>query len=173
MLWLAGAAPENNRSKCETVHRRFEFGCPNIEPFTSIRSFTYSYLQIARPKVGLLHFNPPGVCGRFGKGGALVQADLSEPNLLVEVYPPWRYPVTCSNSCRLAKKMLCLDYCSGSSWNRWSPASIKHNLQQMADDGVIERKRVRRGPHETNLYFRSRIEGPVGAIAFPPSARSG
>jgi hypothetical protein len=55
----------------------------------------------------------------------------------------------------------------------WSPASIKHNLQQMADDGVIERKRVRRGPHETNLYFRSRIEGPVGAIAFPPSARSG
>jgi hypothetical protein len=42
--------------------------------------------------------------------------------------------------------------------NMWSPASIKHNLQQMADDGVIERKRVRRGPHETNLYFRSRIE---------------
>jgi hypothetical protein len=57
--------------------------------------------------------------------------------------------------------------------NMWSPASIKHNLQQMADDGVIERKRVRRGPHETNLYFRSRIEGPAGAIAFPPSARSG
>ena len=40
--------------------------------------------------------------------------------------------------------------------NMWSPASIKHNLQQMADKGVIERKRVRRGPHETNLYFRSR-----------------
>jgi len=40
--------------------------------------------------------------------------------------------------------------------NIWSPASIKHNLQQMADDGVIERMRVRRAPHETNLYFRSR-----------------
>ena len=40
--------------------------------------------------------------------------------------------------------------------NMWSPASIKHTLQQMADNGVIERKRVRRGPHETNLYFRSR-----------------
>ena len=40
--------------------------------------------------------------------------------------------------------------------NIGSPASIKHNLQQMADDGVIERMRVRRGPHETNLYFRSR-----------------
>jgi hypothetical protein len=38
----------------------------------------------------------------------------------------------------------------------WSPAGIKHNLQEMADKGVIERKRVRCGPHETNLYFRSR-----------------
>jgi hypothetical protein len=33
--------------------------------------------------------------------------------------------------------------------------SIKHNLQQMAANGLIERKRVLRGPHETNLYFRS------------------
>jgi len=37
-----------------------------------------------------------------------------------------------------------------------SPASIKLNLQQMADDGVIERKRFPREPHETNLYFRLR-----------------
>ena len=57
--------------------------------------------------------------------------------------------------------------------NMWSPASIKHNLQQMADKGVIERKRVRRGPHETNLYFRSRpgsqVRGPgfegAGAVS--------
>ena len=40
--------------------------------------------------------------------------------------------------------------------NMWSPASIKHNLQQMADNRLIERKRVLRGPYETNLYFRSR-----------------
>jgi len=40
--------------------------------------------------------------------------------------------------------------------NMWSPASIKHNLQQMADSGLIERKSVRRGPHETRLYFRCR-----------------
>ena len=40
--------------------------------------------------------------------------------------------------------------------NMWSPMSVKHNLQQMTADGLIERKRVRRGPHETNLYFRSR-----------------
>ena len=26
--------------------------------------------------------------------------------------------------------------------NMWSPASIKHNLQQMAEEGLIERKRV-------------------------------
>ena len=38
----------------------------------------------------------------------------------------------------------------------WSAASIKHNLQQMAAEGLIERKRVSRGPHETNLYFRAR-----------------
>jgi hypothetical protein len=40
--------------------------------------------------------------------------------------------------------------------NMWSPVSIKHNLQQMADKGLIERKRVLRGPHETNLYFKLR-----------------
>ncbi len=38
----------------------------------------------------------------------------------------------------------------------WSAASIKHNLQQMAAEGLIERKRVSRGPYETNLYFRAR-----------------
>ena len=38
----------------------------------------------------------------------------------------------------------------------WSPASIKHNLRQMAREGLIERKQVLRGGHETTLYFRSR-----------------
>ena len=38
----------------------------------------------------------------------------------------------------------------------WSAASIKHNLQQMAAEGLIERKRISRGPYETNLYFRAR-----------------
>jgi hypothetical protein len=37
----------------------------------------------------------------------------------------------------------------------WSAASIKHNLQQMAAEGLIERKRVSCGPCEINLYFRS------------------
>jgi len=41
--------------------------------------------------------------------------------------------------------------------NMWSVASVKHNLQQMADSGLIERKSVRRGPHETRLYFKPRI----------------
>ena len=39
----------------------------------------------------------------------------------------------------------------------WSVASVKHNLQQMADSGLIERKSVRRGPHETRLYYKPRI----------------
>ena len=61
----------------------------------------------------------------------------------------------------------------------WSPATIKHNLQQMADDGLIERKRVRRGPHETNLYFWSRnrlsksparTAASAGNAHFSPSA---
>jgi hypothetical protein len=38
----------------------------------------------------------------------------------------------------------------------WSAPSIKSNLLQMAEKGLIERKRIVRGPHETNLYFRSR-----------------
>jgi hypothetical protein len=38
----------------------------------------------------------------------------------------------------------------------WSPASIKHTLRRMAQDGVIERKHVLRDGHETTLYFRSR-----------------
>jgi len=41
--------------------------------------------------------------------------------------------------------------------NMWSVASVKHNLQQMADSGLIERKSVRRGTHETRLYFKPRI----------------
>jgi hypothetical protein len=38
----------------------------------------------------------------------------------------------------------------------WSPPSIKHKLNEMAANGLIERKRILRGPHEMNLYFRSR-----------------
>jgi hypothetical protein len=38
----------------------------------------------------------------------------------------------------------------------WSVPSIKSNLLRMAEKGLIERKRIVRGPHETNLYFRSR-----------------
>jgi hypothetical protein len=36
----------------------------------------------------------------------------------------------------------------------WSASSVKHNLQRMANEGSIERKRIFRGPHEINLYFR-------------------
>jgi hypothetical protein len=59
-LWLARAALENDRKKCEIVNRRTQSACPTMPPFTYIRSFTYSYLQIARPKAGLLHFDPEG-----------------------------------------------------------------------------------------------------------------
>jgi len=38
----------------------------------------------------------------------------------------------------------------------WSAPSIKHKLSEMAANGLIERKRILRGPHEMNLYFRSR-----------------
>jgi hypothetical protein len=54
--------------------------------------------------------------------------------------------------------------------NMWSPVSIKHNLQQMADKGLIERKRVLRGPHETNLYFKLRDQ-LASADAEPESRR--
>ena len=37
----------------------------------------------------------------------------------------------------------------------WSAPSIKAKLNQMATAGLIERKRIVRGPHGTNLYFRS------------------
>ena len=57
--------------------------------------------------------------------------------------------------------------------NMWSPASIKHNLQQMADKGVIERKRVRRGPHETNVYFRSRKIAQLPSVMRDPKAPTG
>jgi len=57
--------------------------------------------------------------------------------------------------------------------NMWSPATIKHNLQQMADKGVIERKRVRRGPHETNLYFRSRKIEHLPSVMRDPKTPAG
>ena len=38
--------------------------------------------------------------------------------------------------------------------NMWSPASIKHTLQQMADNGVIERQRVRRGSARNQFVFQ-------------------
>jgi predicted transcriptional regulator len=38
--------------------------------------------------------------------------------------------------------------------NMWSPASIKHNLQQMADNGLIERKRVPRGAARDQFVFQ-------------------
>ena len=57
--------------------------------------------------------------------------------------------------------------------NMWSPATIKHNLQQMADNGVIERKRVRRGPHETNLYFRSRKIEHLPSVMRDPKTPAG
>ena len=46
------AAPENDLKKCEIVHTRPELAALPIMPSTYIRSFTYSYLQIARPKAG-------------------------------------------------------------------------------------------------------------------------
>ena len=57
--------------------------------------------------------------------------------------------------------------------NMWSPATIKHNLQQMADKGVIERKLVRRGPHETNLYFRSRKIEQLPSVMRDPKTPAG
>jgi hypothetical protein len=36
----------------------------------------------------------------------------------------------------------------------WSFASIKHNLNEMAVVGLIQRKRVMREARPTNLYFR-------------------
>jgi hypothetical protein len=38
----------------------------------------------------------------------------------------------------------------------WSAQSVKHKLNQLAAEGLIERKRILGGAHETNLYFRSR-----------------
>jgi hypothetical protein len=38
----------------------------------------------------------------------------------------------------------------------WSAPSIKAKLNEMAAAGLIERKRIVRGPHDTHLYFRSR-----------------
>ena len=38
----------------------------------------------------------------------------------------------------------------------WSAESIKHKLNELAAEGLIERKRVLGGAHEMNLYFRSR-----------------
>jgi len=38
----------------------------------------------------------------------------------------------------------------------WSAPSIKAKLKEMAAAGLIEPKRVVRGAHDTNLYFRSR-----------------
>ena len=38
----------------------------------------------------------------------------------------------------------------------WSAESIKHKLNQLAAEGLIERKRILDGSRETSLYFRSR-----------------
>ena len=38
----------------------------------------------------------------------------------------------------------------------WSAASIKHKLNEMAEAGLIEQKRVLREGRQTNLYFRLR-----------------
>ena len=38
----------------------------------------------------------------------------------------------------------------------WSAESIKHKLNQLAAEGLIERKRIFDGSRETSLYFRSR-----------------
>jgi hypothetical protein len=38
----------------------------------------------------------------------------------------------------------------------WSAQSVKHKLNQLAAEGLIERKRILGGTHETSLYFRSR-----------------
>jgi hypothetical protein len=47
----------------------------------------------------------------------------------------------------------------------WSAPSIKAKLNEMAAAGLIERKRVVRGAHDTNLYFRSRLKRAKRAIA--------
>ena len=36
----------------------------------------------------------------------------------------------------------------------WSLTTIKHRLKILALEGCIQRKRMTRGKHETNLYFR-------------------
>jgi hypothetical protein len=38
----------------------------------------------------------------------------------------------------------------------WSAPSVKAKLNEMAAAGMIERKRIVRGPSDTNLYFISR-----------------
>ena len=38
----------------------------------------------------------------------------------------------------------------------WSAPSIKAKLNEMAAAGLIERKLIVRGPHGTNVFFRSR-----------------
>jgi hypothetical protein len=38
----------------------------------------------------------------------------------------------------------------------WSPVSIEHKLNEMAAEGLIERKRGRYSGRETSLYFRPR-----------------
>jgi DNA-binding PadR family transcriptional regulator len=41
----------------------------------------------------------------------------------------------------------------------WSPTSIKHTLNDMAEAGLIERKRVQRGAGDISFYFRPSISG--------------
>ena len=41
----------------------------------------------------------------------------------------------------------------------WSPTSIKHTLNDMAEAGLIERKWVQRGAGDVSLYFRPRRSG--------------
>ena len=38
----------------------------------------------------------------------------------------------------------------------WSAESIKHKLNQLSAEGLIERKRILGGARETSLYFRAR-----------------
>ena len=39
----------------------------------------------------------------------------------------------------------------------WSATSVKHKLNEMAAEGLIERKRGLQGAQQTSLYFKLRI----------------
>src|SRR5258705_13336995 len=51
----------------------------------------------------------------------------------------------------------------------WSPTSIKHNLQQMAEEGLIERKRVWRGRTRLICISGCAIEKTPPLLSTSPS----